>query len=333
MRLGIAIEETWDFFHEIYADLQARHETTLFTRRKSPFNVARTRIEGLLFRRDMAAFLAAHEVVFFEWASQLLAAATHFPKRCGIVTRLHRYELYDWADRINWDAVDRVILVSRAKEQEFRARFPDQAQKTFVSSPSTSLERFSYRAKPFSGDIGILCHLTPRKRVYDTVLAFYELAQQDDRLHLHIGGGPHVAHGDYYTALLHLIESTGLADRVTLYGHVKETWDWYHKIDIFLSNSYSEGLQVAPMEAMASGCFCLSHRWHGAEELVPAENLFLTTREMQEKILAFCALPESEKQAQRAAMRQLACERFDIRKTIAEIGQVIEDVAAGRHTA
>ena len=27
MRLGVAIEETWDFFHEIYADFEAHHQT------------------------------------------------------------------------------------------------------------------------------------------------------------------------------------------------------------------------------------------------------------------------------------------------------------------
>src|SRR5690606_18831809 len=101
MRLGIAIEETWDFLHEIHADLAAHHDVTLFRRRQVGLPVFNARLNRALFRRDLGAFLRANDVVFFEWASELLAAASHLPKKAGIVTRLHRYEMYRWADRVN----------------------------------------------------------------------------------------------------------------------------------------------------------------------------------------------------------------------------------------
>jgi glycosyltransferase involved in cell wall biosynthesis len=265
-------------------------------------------------------------VVFFEWASELLVAATQLPKVCGIVTRLHRYEMYEWADRVNWEAVDRIILVSQAKEREFVARFPDQAVKIVVCGVSTSLEKFVPRPKTFSGDIGTLCHLIPRKRVYDLILTFKELTQKRSDLHLHIAGGPDPGHQDYYIALWHVVKELNLGDDVTFYGRVTDPWNWYHKIDVFVSNSYSEGLQVAPMEAMASGCYCLSHRWDGAEELLPQENLFYTSAELQKKILRYCEIPETEKQEQRARMRAIACDKFDINQTIAQVLQVVEEV-------
>jgi glycosyltransferase involved in cell wall biosynthesis len=98
-----------------------------------------------------------------------------------LVTRLHRYEMYQWADHIQWDRVDRVILVSRAKEREFAERFPDHAGKVVVIPEAISLQRFQPHSKPFGGDMGILCHLSPRKRVYELILAFSEISRRHRR--------------------------------------------------------------------------------------------------------------------------------------------------------
>jgi glycosyltransferase involved in cell wall biosynthesis len=113
---------------------------------------------------------------------------------------------------------------------------------------------------------------------------------------------------------------------ITFYGHVSDPQSWYKNIDIFVSNSYSEGLQVAPMEAMASGCYCLSHRWEGADELVPEASLYYTNQELQDKLLHYCDLNESEKQKARAHMREIACDRFDLEQTKAQIRKTIAEV-------
>ena len=267
-----------------------------------------------------------NDVVFFEWASGLLAGATSMPKTCGIVTCLHRYEMYEWVDKINWNNVDRIVLVSEAKRQEFNDRFPEQSSKTAVAFPSISLQKFKPMEKNFSGNIGILCNLTPRKRVYELILVFYELSQNREDLHLHIAGGSDPAHLDYYKALLDLVFRLGLSDKVTFYGHVNDTSSWYNQIDIFISNSYSEGLQVALMEAMASGCYCLSHHWVGVDEILPVEYLFFTDNELQKKILGYCAIPEEERLKHKMFMREIACEKLDIELTKSQIRKIIEEV-------
>jgi hypothetical protein len=38
------------------------------------------------------------------------------------------------------------------------------------------------------------------------------------------------------------------------------------------------------MEAVASGCYCLSHDWDGADELLPAENLYLTDSQLRQSV-------------------------------------------------
>jgi glycosyltransferase involved in cell wall biosynthesis len=327
MRLGVAIQETWGFFNEIFAEFQKRYDVNVFNPRLWKLPVFNSRINQLLYRHDLQKFMADNDVVFFEWASELLVAASHLPKVSGIITRLHRYEMYQWVNRVNWDVVDKIILVSHAKRDEFVERFPAQADKIVISGPSTSLEKFTPQPKPFNGDIGILCHLTPRKRVYDLILTFYELLQQKSDLHLHVAGGMDQAFEDYYYALQSIVADLGIQKQVTFYGNVKDTWNWYHKIDIFISNSYSEGLQVAPMEAMASGCYCLAHRWRGADELLPQENLYYTDSELRDKILQYCAVSDAEKAEQKKRMRTLAEKNFDINQTIKQVVQTVEDVA------
>jgi glycosyltransferase involved in cell wall biosynthesis len=327
IRLGIAIQETWNFFNEIYADLEKHYKTTLFTSRSWHLPIFSERANHFLFNHDLNAFLNNNDVVFFEWSSNLLAAATRLPKVCGMVARLHRYEMYEWANHINWEIVDKIILVSQAKKNEFLAKFPDQEHKIIVCSPSTSLVKFTPEPKIFNGDIGILCNLTPRKRIYDLILNFYELNKTSDYFHLHIGGGVDPCFLDYYESMQHIIKELNLQDRVTFYGNVLDTASWYHKIDIFISNSYSEGLQVAPMEAMASGCFCLSHQWNGAQELLPQDNLFYTGTELQKKIMAYYSLPEDQKREKKKLMRSIAIEKFDVKQTISQIEQAIDAVA------
>ncbi|MCI0519976.1 MAG: glycosyltransferase family 4 protein [Chloroflexi bacterium] len=327
MHIGVFIEETWSFFHEIYADLEAHHQTEVFKRRSLNLPFFRERANRYLFRRDLLDFIQRQDVLFFEWASELLVQVSHLPKSKPVVARLHRYELYQYADQVNWQVVDRVILVAEAKRREFLSRFPYMADRVIVIPEAVSLQRFQSQIKPFNGDLGILCHLTPRKRVYEVILAFGELLARQPGFHLHIGGGAHELHGDYAAALRQLVDKLGLRDRVTFYGNVPEPENWYRKIDIILSNSYSEGLQVSPMEAIASGCYCLCHRWDGAEEFYPEETLFLQESELVNKLLAYSRQSQEEKEAKIRQLQAILRGRFNLDETKAAVRRVVEEAA------
>lgn len=327
MNIGIVNLETWAFFKEVYAELERHHTISQFKPHQVNLPVFNERINRSIFQRGLEDFLRTNQVVFFEWASELLAAASHLPKTCVIVTRLHRYEMYQWVNQVNWDNVDRIILVSEAKRQEFATRFPYQAEKLVVIPESIPLEKFPLLDKPYHQDLGILCNLTPRKRVYELILAF--AGQELDKLgfHLHIGGGEHPRFGDYYTALDSLVHKLKLQDKVTFYGHIKDALSFYRNVDIFISNSFNEGLQVSPMEAIASGCYCFSHWWAGAEELLPEENLFLTDIDLRSLIISYDRLSNQAKQLCREKIRNNVVERFDSAKISHQIRAVVEEAA------
>jgi glycosyltransferase involved in cell wall biosynthesis len=326
LRLGIVNPETWAFMGSLHEYLQRKYATTTFEPRAVSLPVFHERLTRSMLQRDLKTFLRRHDVVFFEWASEMLVRASHLPKNCRIVTRLHRYELYSWADRINWDAVDRVILVSEAKRKEFGARFPAHASKARVISAAISLPRFTAKDRgQLSGAVGTLCHLHPRKRVYDLILAFKQVAERVPSLRLRIGGDPDPHHRDYYEAMVRLVAKLGLESQVFFDGPIAKPWEWYPKIDVFVSNSYSEGLQVAAMEAMAAGCHVLSHAWDGAEELLPDECLYLTDCEMAARVEAFYQLSANDRFLQQLMMQRRAGELFDADTINERIGAVIDE--------
>ena len=330
MNIGVVNEDIWDFFHEVHQEISDKHRVRLFARRSSGWSVFKARMTRNRLHRDLRAFMQENDAIFFEWGSELLALATALPKTCGIVTRLHRHDIYEWYDKIDWGAVDKVILVSEAKRKRFAERYPQHAHRVEVIPEAISLKKFRPEARQFRGDIGILCHLKPRKRVYDLILTFSELARGRADLHLHIGGDERPAYRDYHEALQSLVRRLGLQDRVTFYGKVTDPASWYRKIDIFISNSYSEGLQVSPMEAIASGCYCFSHHWEGADELLPEGNLFFTSSELQGKILEHCDASSVEREARRQALCTMVRERFDVDRTKVQIRHLVEEAGGLR---
>jgi glycosyltransferase involved in cell wall biosynthesis len=317
-------ENNQTFFKEISADLVARYPTEIYRKKTYNTPLLYGRLNRWAFRNGIASMLRRNDVCFFEWASEYLMVASHEPKHCAIVTRLHSFELFDWAPRINWDAVDRVILVRQAMQEKFSSLYPDQARKTVVIYNGRSLDRFKPSdRREFSFNLGMLGHIAPIKRVYEVILMLDDLVKQGYQAHLHIAGEPIDLR--YTAAVYRLVDKLSLKERVTFYGYVTDTPAWLQKIDILISNSYWEGQQVALLEAIASGCYCLAHFWDGVDEMLPQENLYITGTELQQKVIAYSELPEGEKQRRQADLRRIACERFDIEKTKAGIRQVIED--------
>lgn len=326
-KLGIFVgEEKWTFFHEIFEDLSAHYQTTVYQNKRYDVPLFNERFNRWAFQYSLHTMLRTNDVCFFEWASELLVHASHMPKQCALVTRLHSFELFEWAPKINWNALDKIILVSEAMQDMFIEQYPAHAHKTEVVYNGRSLDRFTPpEDRAFCFNIGMLCNIKPIKRVYEAVLMFYYLCEQGYDCHFYIAGKP-TGDGRYAVAVYKLVERLGLQDRVIFDGYVTDTSSWLQKIDIFISNSYWEGQQVALLEAMAVGCFCLSHWWAGAEEMLPAENLYITEAELRHKIVNYAEMSNGEKERHQAQLRVSACEKFNIARTKAQIRQLIDEL-------
>jgi glycosyltransferase involved in cell wall biosynthesis len=329
--IGIFVGEkgNWSFFRDIYDDINSNFQTDVFTEKIYTTPLLYGRLNRWAHQNGIRKILRHNDLCFFEWASELLVPASRMPLYCPIITRLHSYEIYFWAPNINWENVSKIIVVSQSMRDKFNKIYPGHAHKTIVVNNGVHLRKFQPREISVNTlNLGMLSSIIPIKRIYEIVLLLYQLKNEGYQPHLHIAGEP--LHGpnldEYSVALKRLIEKLDLLNEVTLYGYINDPASWLQNIDIFISNSYWEGQQVALLEALASGCYCLSHCWDGAEEILPPENIYVTEDELFEKIVDYFSLPMEEKRYRQARMRDIAVDKFDIQKTKDKIRSIITNL-------
>lgn len=316
------------FFREISDDLAVHFETEIYNRMTYNTPILYGRLNRWGFRKGIHDVLRRNDVCFFEWASDLLEPASKMPKSVPIITRLHSFELFDWATKINWGNIDKIILISQAMQNNFIAHYPDQANKTVVIYNAIPVNKFQPINREFNFSMGMLCAINPIKRIYEVILVTKELVEMGYQPLLHLAGGR--THADkldrYYVAVQRLIERLELGDAVKLYGQVDNPAEWLQNIDIFISNSYWEGMQTALLEAMATGCYCLAHFWDGVEEALPPANIYITDSELKQKIIKYSTLSANEKKFQRNLMREIAENKFNLQNSIYEIKKEINSL-------
>ncbi len=327
MKLGIVYDGQRNFLEELIEDWQSAYETRVYAFEPVNFPVAKGRINPLLHQRSLKRFLDSFDVVFFEWVGENLVIASQMPHRAAVIARLHSWELFHHARQVNWQSVDRVVLVSKAMQRKFNEMYPGHAEKTVVLPAGKSLTRFAPAPHAFMGKIAMLGNLIPIKRVYEMVLALAELRKRRFYFTLHLGGQPGSEFNNqrYYASLCSAVDKLGLRDRVFFDGWV-DSAAWLPEKDIFISNSFWEGQQNALIEAMAAGCFCLSHFWDGAEEILPEEHLYTTETELVEKIIHYAGLSESAKRQNQESLRAIAVEKYNSEDFIAKYRALIEAV-------
>lgn len=328
--IGLVIDGSDGFIRPVEVELGRRYHVSRFTPSYVSLPVVGAWANHVLLNLQLLQFMRAHDLVFFEWAAGLLVKATHLRKACPIVTRLHSGELLETAPAVDWDRVDATITVT----DYMRRRLLDVAdvapRMLCVVQNGIDLEKLRPGPRTFQYRIGMACRVTTIKRVYEAVLCLYELRRQGYPFTLDVAGPlEDERERRYPLALQSLVERLGLTEHVSLRGHIADMAAWYQDIDVFLSNSFWESGQNALKEAMASGCYCLSHWWGGAEEVLPATHLFFTDSDLREKLLAYAALTEEEKAEAQAEMRSIAEAKFDVRQMTQQIVELVDDVLRG----
>lgn len=323
MKLGIVLDGTDRFLNPITVSLEKQFEIDYFQPRFVRLPLIGKRINDVLLIRQMHSFLENHDVVFFEWAGPLAALASKLTGRAKRIVRAHRTELFNEVKKIDWSNVDRIVVTSEAMRTLLLKRCPEAEAATRVIYNGVKLSHFRPDYQSFKWRIGMMGNLVPRKRVYDVICSLATLPEHVPWQFV-VGGPPVESHTDYWYALQNLVQVLGITEQVSFVGPVEDTSSWFQSIDIYISASYSEGHQFALLEALASGCYCLGHCWAGIDEVLPPDNIFVTGDELRQKLLVYADLPEKIKQHKRQQMRQIAEERFDLKRNVAEIAEVIQ---------
>ncbi len=139
---------------------------------------------------------------------------------------------------------DRVVCVSRAAAEAVR---PLGATSTTVIRNSVDTDEFS-PARTDEKSLLYIGRFVRNNGILDLLAALPEVvdAHPDATVHL-VGSGP------LEDAIRERIRATGLSDSVTVYGYVEDISERYDRASVFCRPSYSEGLPLTMLEAMASG--------------------------------------------------------------------------------
>ncbi len=327
MKLGVVIDGPDIFIREFLIDWKLDYDVDIFSSPAIKFPFFSGRLNNLIRELVFKRFLNNHEVVFFEWAGPSLILASKLNVNTKIITRLHSWELFEFAPHVNWESVEGVVLVGNAMEQWFKKQFPLQGHKARVIYNGICVDKFIPNYKDNGGVIGMLGSLLPIKRVYEAILALHELRNLGYNFTLLLGGpAPKTGADDlrYYAALKRIVTILDLEKQVVFCGVIEKPEAFLENTDIFISNSFWESQHVALVEAMMSGCYCLGHAWNGIEDILPKENIFYTNTELVNKIIHYWQKPEEEKKIKREILHGIALRKFDVELLKPKMRELIE---------
>lgn len=129
--------------------------------------------------------------------------------------------------------------------------------------------------------------------------------------------------GEERAELERLTDGLGVRDRVSFRGMVQNVDDYLRATDVFVLPSRSEGLSVALLEAMASGCVPVATAVGGAVDLIQSgENGLLVTPadtlELAQALTQALHSPDWRERASQAAVASVHV-RYDLRVIAAEL--------------
>lgn len=254
-----------------------------------------------------------------------LVLAAQSLKNIKVVTRVHRYDLYEersappYLPYRPWlyKAIDRVFGISKDGVEYVcdRGLDPSKASLNYLGTEDPG----ELCSASSDGVLRVLScsFVVPVKRVDLMAKSLIRLAENNKQLMIqwtHLGGGP----------LLSDIESI-LRNRpqnldIRLAGHVKnsEVLDFYRRncVDLLLNLSESEGLPVSMMEALSFGVPIIATDVGGVREIVNQRNGFLlsanpTVEEVVQGLKSFVELSKENKQLMRKACRFFWLENFN----------------------
>lgn len=287
----IVFNATADNFHFLEPVISlAAGESPVITR-LSHAGLTKTRLAGTLKYCDTA---------WFEWGDSAIIAASHLPKYCRLVCRIHRYELYSKQFlRVNWENVDEVVFVSGAMKQRFINQLGDKCPATLVMTVISNISPVSAPAgrsaiKRHPLHIACVARFVGFKNLHLLLFIMQALVKRNPRYRLFIAG--RVEDECQFDSFLQLIAYFKLSRHIVIEGALpaEKMADWYADKTYLLSASYSESQGMGILEAMQFGIKpVVFPATGGLLEYLPKKYLFHSVDDAVEQLLRPVSNPQS----------------------------------------
>lgn len=219
------------------------------------------------FRRDHKDFTSSQASIFQQYAIKRIL------NLCDSIIVLSNY----------WEK----LIISEIHDPSKIVVVPNAVNETFFLTISTADSRNKLGLPQDKKIIFSLGVLVPRKGFHDLITAMKIVTQTRQDVLCVIGGK-----GGERDKLLKMISDKNLQDSVLLAGYIPSSSlnVWYNAIDLFVLPSYSEGLPIAMLEALACGKPFVGTRVGGVPEIITSDDYGLLvdpadTEDLAEKIL------------------------------------------------
>jgi glycosyltransferase involved in cell wall biosynthesis len=280
----------------------------------------------------------------------LAAFATRRAPAARLVITRHVLFPLSRAHRLTLSNVSRVIAVSEAVAHTLRAQKIFDPDKLRVVTNGIDVHRFEQARTEFEQArvevergtlnrllrVGILGELSEVKGQEDFVRAAALVVEQlDDGVEFHIAGGDASRGGESRVRIERLVAELGLSERVRLLGHLDgdEVTRFPASLDLFVSASRSEAFGMAMVEAAACGVPVVATATEGAKEIVEegVTGLLVPLGDVRALAAAVASLLKDESRRRELGMRarQVARERFDLARMVAETERVYAEALGG----
>jgi glycosyltransferase involved in cell wall biosynthesis/tetratricopeptide (TPR) repeat protein/GT2 family glycosyltransferase len=210
------------------------------------------------------------DVSWFEWANGPIIEASRMPKKCKIICRLHRYEVYsDTPKNINWGSVDHLIFVSPIildVFKEFHYKDIDKRTNVQMIPNAVDLNNFQFNQRKKGFNIAYIARINSVKNPALMVQIISELIRRDPRFKCYMIG--RIQEVPQFQYICHLIKKLGLQDSIIYEGISNDVDKWLNDKHFILSTSIIESQGLGIMEGMAKGLKPVIHNFFGMPDLV-----------------------------------------------------------------
>lgn len=192
--------------------------------------------------------------------------------RVPLIHTLHGYveseerRKFALVEKILSRSIERYVCVSSQLREVVRERFRIDEEKLSVvyngiPLPESSAEPGERR----SGEviIGSVGRLTSIKNYELLINAFSRLIERHPGCRLELVGG-----GEQGDALVRMVRSLRIEDRVALHGYRTDVADFVRRFDIFVLPSFNEGHSISLLEALGLGKVCVVSAVGGNVEII-----------------------------------------------------------------
>jgi len=235
------------------------------------------------------------DIVWFEWANESAIVGTNYEGIKGkkVIIRLHSYEVFmDFAKRINWTPVDRLIFVAPHIRGILKEFIPDieKKVKTEIVYNGLNIDNIPFKEREPGLNIAWVGFINYKKNPQMALQILKKLTEglynTDRRYILHVAGS--YQDSRYKIYLEHMIKEMDLQDNVIFYGWIDDMEDFWNDKNYLLHTSIQEGHSYAVLEALSRGIKPIIHNFRGSKELYPKDTIFNTINEAVDKINKGC---------------------------------------------